>query len=132
MGAGEGVLTQLEKLIIPVARDSPRDSTCMSRLEDRQFEQFQRTGEAGALAKAFDYTAPELWRVAWYLSSGDSHRAEDALQSTFLTAIEKRDSWDSSRPLRPPGAYSGTSAAISATRRAPSGCVAWLDRTSVS
>lgn len=66
----------------------------MSRLEDRQFEQFQRTGEAGALAKVFDHTAPELWRVAWYLSSGNAHRAEDALQSTFLTAIEERDIWD--------------------------------------
>lgn len=71
------------------------------RPEDTLFERFRRTGSTDALAEAFDATAPELWRVAWYLAGGDRALAEDGLQSTFLTAIEDRDRWDASRPLRP-------------------------------
>ncbi|MCP5040269.1 MAG: sigma-70 family RNA polymerase sigma factor, partial [bacterium] len=72
----------------------------MNRAEDYQFERYCRTGATDALAAAFDATAPELWRVAWYLAGGARHLAEDALQAPFRTAIEDRARWDESRPLR--------------------------------
>jgi RNA polymerase sigma factor (sigma-70 family) len=37
----------------------------------------------------FDRTAPELAKVAGYLSGGDRNRAEDLLQQTWLTAITR-------------------------------------------
>ncbi len=71
------------------------------RPEDTAFERFRANGAPEALARVFDATASELWRVAWYLSGGDRHRAEDAIQSTFLTAIEDRNRWNPTRPLKP-------------------------------
>jgi hypothetical protein len=35
--------------------------------EDRQFERFQKNGDPSALARVFDRTAPELFRVAAWL-----------------------------------------------------------------
>lgn len=67
---------------------------------DRLFERFRRTGDARALARVFDATAPEVWRVASYLCA-DRHAAEDAVQSAFLSAIEARADWDPSRPFVP-------------------------------
>ncbi|HEU4420105.1 MAG TPA: sigma-70 family RNA polymerase sigma factor, partial [Planctomycetota bacterium] len=67
---------------------------------DRQFDRFRRTGDPRLLAKVFDATAAELWRVAVHLCR-DRHAAEDAVQSTFLSALEARGEWDSSRPLLP-------------------------------
>lgn len=52
------------------------------------------------MAKVFDRTAPELWRVASHLCR-DRHAAEDAVQNTFLVAIEHKEQWDGSRPLLP-------------------------------
>jgi RNA polymerase sigma factor (sigma-70 family) len=64
------------------------------------FQRFRRRGDAGALARVFDATAPELLRVARHLTrSRDA--AEDVLQSTFLTVIERAAAYDATRPLRP-------------------------------
>ncbi|MCC7065266.1 MAG: sigma-70 family RNA polymerase sigma factor [Planctomycetes bacterium] len=68
--------------------------------EDRWFDRFRRTGDARALAKVFDRTAPELWRVAVHLRR-DTQAAEDAVQGAFLAAIEAREQWDATRPLLP-------------------------------
>lgn len=65
------------------------------------FLQFRQRGDARALASVFDRTAPELGRVATYLSGGDHARAEDLLQQTWLTAIARASTWDSERPLLP-------------------------------
>lgn len=65
------------------------------------FLRFRERGDARALATVFDRTAPELGRVASYLSGGDHARAEDLLQQTWLTAITRAASWDSERPLLP-------------------------------
>lgn len=65
------------------------------------FLRFRQHGNARALATVFDRTAPELGRVASYLSGGDHARAEDLLQQTWLTAITRAATWDSERPLLP-------------------------------
>lgn len=67
---------------------------------DRWFADFRTTGDPRTLAHVFDRAAPELWRVAAFLCR-DTHVAEDAVQSTFLAAIEAKNDWDSSRPLLP-------------------------------
>ena len=67
---------------------------------DRSFARFRRTGDPRALARVFDRTAPELWRVAAHLCR-THHDAEDAVQSTFLSAIESREDWDPGRPVLP-------------------------------
>jgi len=67
---------------------------------DRLFDRFRRTGDPRVLAKVFDATAPELWRVALHLCR-DRHAAEDAVQGAFLSAIEARADWDAARPLLP-------------------------------
>lgn len=67
---------------------------------DRWFDRFRQKGDPAALAKVFDRTAPELWRVASHLCR-DRHAAEDAVQNTFLVAIEHKAQWDGSRPLLP-------------------------------
>jgi RNA polymerase sigma-70 factor (ECF subfamily) len=68
--------------------------------EDRWFEHFRDTGDPRMLAQVFDRTAPELGKVATHLSR-DRHAAEDAVQSTFLAAIEAKHEWDAARPLLP-------------------------------
>ncbi|QDU65140.1 sigma-70 family RNA polymerase sigma factor [Engelhardtia mirabilis] len=67
---------------------------------DQAFARFVRTAEPGALAEVFDASAPELARVARHLSA-DAGGAEDLVQETFLVAIERRHTWDPSRPLVP-------------------------------
>lgn len=64
------------------------------------FQRFRRHGDAGALASVFDRTAPELLRVARHLTRSRDD-AEDVLQSTFLTVIERASTFDATRPLRP-------------------------------
>ncbi|MBZ0153721.1 MAG: RNA polymerase sigma factor, partial [Planctomycetes bacterium] len=68
--------------------------------EDRCFDRFRRAGDPRLLAKVFDRTAPELWKVASHLCR-DRHAAEDAVQGTFLVAIEAQHDWDATRPLLP-------------------------------
>ncbi|MEM7309999.1 MAG: sigma-70 family RNA polymerase sigma factor [Planctomycetota bacterium] len=67
---------------------------------DRLFERFRRKGDASALGEVFDGTAGELLHVALSLV-GDAADAEDLLQATFLTAIERADRYDASRRLVP-------------------------------
>lgn len=72
----------------------------MTRAIDRWFLRYRRTGDVRLLGNVFDHTAPELWRLAAHLCA-DRHDAEDAVQTTFLAAIENRDDWDETRPLVP-------------------------------
>lgn len=65
------------------------------------FVQFCASGDPGALAGVFDRVAPELARVACYLTNGDTQAASDVLQATWLGAIERAATWDQDRPLLP-------------------------------
>lgn len=65
---------------------------------EAEFEQYRATGSPDALGRVFDGVAPGLLCVASQLATG---HAEDVLQETFLTAIARRESWDSRKPLRP-------------------------------
>ncbi|MAB78867.1 MAG: hypothetical protein CMJ89_05870 [Planctomycetes bacterium] len=67
---------------------------------DHLFRRFQSRGDPGALARVFDLAAPELLRVAQYLSS-DRVAAEDCLQQTFLFAIENRERFEPSARVMP-------------------------------
>lgn len=68
--------------------------------EDRLFARYRRKGDRRALAELFDRTAPELWRVATHLAR-DPGLVEDAVQGTFLVAIDDAGSWDARRPVMP-------------------------------
>ncbi|MBI1853281.1 MAG: sigma-70 family RNA polymerase sigma factor [Planctomycetes bacterium] len=65
---------------------------------DRLFDRFRRKGDVAALGAVFDRTASELLRVASTFVR-DPAEAEDLVQATFLTAIERSDRYDSSRRL---------------------------------
>jgi len=65
-----------------------------------QFVRFRDERDAGALAKVFDSLAPGLLKLARHLTR-DRVLAEDLLQATFLTAMEKASIFDDTRPLRP-------------------------------
>lgn len=67
---------------------------------DRLFRRYRETGDPRYLGRVFDRTAPELLRVASYLTR-DRHRAEDVVQTTFLIAIEKAALYDPGRPVLP-------------------------------
>ncbi|MFT7485272.1 MAG: RNA polymerase sigma factor (sigma-70 family) [Candidatus Paceibacteria bacterium] len=67
---------------------------------DRLFDRFRKKGDTGALARVFDATASELLGVAVHLVR-EVGEAEDLLQETFLTAIEKADRYDADRRLVP-------------------------------
>lgn len=67
---------------------------------DVQFARFCRTGDAAALGSVFDRTAPELVRIACYLT-GNRADAEDLVQRTFLAAIERRASFAAERRAMP-------------------------------
>ncbi len=65
---------------------------------DRTFRDFVQKGNSKALSKVFDLAAPELLRTATALAS-DVAEAEDAVQATFLVAIEKGSQHDPGRPV---------------------------------
>ncbi|MEM1448685.1 MAG: sigma-70 family RNA polymerase sigma factor [Planctomycetota bacterium] len=67
---------------------------------DPLFLRFRERGDVAALGALFDRAAPQLMAIARHLA-GDEATAEDALQETFRTAIERRDVWDARRPLLP-------------------------------
>ena len=67
---------------------------------EEQFARFVATGDPKALGAVFDHCCGELLPLAMHLT-GHPADAEDALQATFVTAIEKRSEWDASRPLLP-------------------------------
>jgi RNA polymerase sigma-70 factor (ECF subfamily) len=66
----------------------------------RLFERFRTQGSTAALARVFDETAPALFAVARRIAR-ESADAEDAVQATFLVAIERAATWDAERPLEP-------------------------------
>lgn len=65
---------------------------------DRLFARFCKTGDAEALGRVFDRTAPELLRVACWLA-GNRADAEDLVQRTFLAAIESREAFAGGRAM---------------------------------
>src|SRR5262245_36557391 len=75
-------------------------SCVVSYRDDRLFEQFRRTREPAPLAELFDRVAPDLLRVARHVC-GRTADAEDALQATFVAAIDRADAWDRARGLFP-------------------------------
>lgn len=66
----------------------------------RLFTLFRDHRDADALAQVFDGLAPGLLKVARYLTR-DRSQAEDLLQATFLTAMEKAGTYDDTRPFKP-------------------------------
>ncbi len=64
------------------------------------FLAYRERGDATALAQVFDRAAPELYELARRLAPERSV-AEDLLQDTFVTAIERRAHWDAREPLMP-------------------------------
>jgi RNA polymerase sigma-70 factor (ECF subfamily) len=72
----------------------------MLRTVERLFCHYRETDDARALGAVFDRTAKELLRVALHLTR-DRHRAEDLLQDTFLTAMEKARQYDARLRLLP-------------------------------
>jgi RNA polymerase sigma-70 factor (ECF subfamily) len=61
---------------------------------------YRERGDVSALTAVFNETAPGLLALARHLV-GRPEDAEDALQATFLTAIERADKYDPSLPLNP-------------------------------
>jgi len=67
---------------------------------DRDFRRFRRTGDVQSLARVFDALAGEFLGIAWRITS-DAQEAEDVVQATFLTAMEKAASFDEERRVAP-------------------------------
>jgi len=67
---------------------------------DHAFARFQRTGSPRELAAVYDALAPELLRLALH-TTGQVSDAEDVLQATFVTAIERAPSFDPARRVLP-------------------------------
>src|SRR5580765_1157456 len=71
-----------------------------SNLLSRLFERYRTHGSTAALARVFDATAPALFAVASRIAR-DRADVEDAVQATFLVAIERAATWDATRPVEP-------------------------------
>ena len=67
---------------------------------ERSFREFRQHRDPARLGEVFDLVADELFAVALHVCP-DRAAAEDVVQSTFLTAIERAHRWDAARPLRP-------------------------------
>jgi RNA polymerase sigma factor (sigma-70 family) len=72
----------------------------MPRTLEDLFEGFRRRGEVESLGEVFDRTSEKLLAIACHVAD-DLASAEDLVQSTFLSAIESAQNWDSRRPLTP-------------------------------
>ncbi|MCK6445902.1 MAG: sigma-70 family RNA polymerase sigma factor [Planctomycetes bacterium] len=70
------------------------------RTVERLFERFRSHGDVRALGDVFDATAEELLRIATSLTR-QLPEAEDLLQATFVTAIERAKHWDREQRLVP-------------------------------
>ena len=64
------------------------------------FLRFVDDSDLNALGQLFDVAAPHLMRTAMHLVP-DPATAEDIIQSTFLTAIERAEQFDRTRPVLP-------------------------------
>ncbi len=64
------------------------------------FLRFRDGGDMLALAKVFDHAAPQLMPVAAHLAARRDE-ADDLIQATFLTAIERANSYERDRPVLP-------------------------------
>ncbi|MEQ1633569.1 MAG: sigma-70 family RNA polymerase sigma factor, partial [Planctomycetota bacterium] len=64
------------------------------------FDRYRRHGDLDALAAVFDALAPRLLPIALHLC-GHAADAEDALQQTFLLAMDKAAAFDTSQRLEP-------------------------------
>ena len=72
-------------------------------LKDRAttlFLRYRLSGDGNALGRLFDLVGPEMLRVARHLGT-DVAGAEDLVQSTFLSAMERAASFDDGRGVRP-------------------------------
>ncbi|MCB9884219.1 MAG: sigma-70 family RNA polymerase sigma factor [Planctomycetes bacterium] len=67
---------------------------------EQLFLQFRATRDPASLGAVFDLCADELFAVAMHLCR-DRQAAEDAVQATFLVAIERAHRFVPGRPLRP-------------------------------
>ncbi|MCA8953746.1 MAG: sigma-70 family RNA polymerase sigma factor, partial [Planctomycetes bacterium] len=80
-----------------------RDQTTMNPAHEtleQLFDRFRRTRDAACLGRVFDRCADELFAVALHVCP-DRATAEDVLQATFLTAIERASRYATTRPLVP-------------------------------
>ncbi len=68
--------------------------------DERDFARYRSNGDAAALARVFDRNAPALLALARHLAPRGLE-AEDLVQATFLTAIEKRGGCDARRRVGP-------------------------------
>ena len=64
------------------------------------FLRYRSTGQPEPLGELFDRVSPQLLALALHLCSHPAD-AEDALQATFVVAIDRAASWDPTRPLLP-------------------------------
>jgi len=71
-----------------------------TRSADAALARYRAGGDPRDLARLFDRTAPELLRFARHLASREA-AAEDLVQETFLTVIERRDAHDGERAALP-------------------------------
>ncbi len=94
---------QREPLLVEnpgVDRVAPDNVSCMRPIDvDREYARFARTGDPAALGEVYDALAPELLRVALHFSRNGA-AAEDLLQSTFVTAIERAGSHEPGRSVK--------------------------------
>lgn len=72
----------------------------MGRDLEARFDRYRRKGDLRALERVFDRTARDLLALAQHLVR-DVDDAEDLVQATFVTAIDRAHSFDRSRALRP-------------------------------
>jgi RNA polymerase sigma-70 factor (ECF subfamily) len=63
------------------------------------FSTFAQSGDAAALSAVFERTSPGLLALAMQLCD-DPAQAEDAVQATFVTAMQKAREFDPTRPLQ--------------------------------
>jgi RNA polymerase sigma-70 factor (ECF subfamily) len=66
---------------------------------DTRFQRYRTAGDLTALGEVFDALAPQLVAIARHL--GPPAEAEDLVQATFLTALEKAREFDVERAVAP-------------------------------